>query len=103
MHEAGLAVRRAAAAAFAERVRPMVVEMRGRGLSLRKIAAELTEQGIRTPQDGTWAAGTVQRILGAACWQLGRALRSAPLSRGSIVLQGLLTYQKNSKNSSNRE
>jgi DNA invertase Pin-like site-specific DNA recombinase len=65
MHEAGLAVRRAAAEAFADRVRPMVVEMRGRGLSLRRIAAELTEQGIRTPQDGTWAAGTVQRILGA--------------------------------------
>ena len=63
MHEAGLASRRATAASFAERIRPMVVGMRGRGLSLRKIASELTAQGIRTPQDGKWVAAMVQRIL----------------------------------------
>jgi DNA invertase Pin-like site-specific DNA recombinase len=65
MHKAGLAARRAAATSFADRIRPMVVDMRKRGLSLRKIAAELTNQGIRTPQDGQWAASMVQRIVEA--------------------------------------
>jgi len=65
VYAAGLAVRQANARAFAERIRPMVVEMRERGLSLGKIAAELTKQGIRTPRDGNWAAGMVQRILRA--------------------------------------
>jgi DNA invertase Pin-like site-specific DNA recombinase len=65
VYTAGLAARQANARAFAERLRPMVVEMRGHGLSLAKIAAELTAQGIRTPRDGTWVAGMVQRLLRA--------------------------------------
>jgi DNA invertase Pin-like site-specific DNA recombinase len=65
VYAAGLATRQANAGAFAARLRPMVVEMRERGLSLGKIASELTRQGIRTPRDGNWVAGMVLRLLRA--------------------------------------
>jgi DNA invertase Pin-like site-specific DNA recombinase len=59
----GAAARRDAADAFAARVRPTIVALRARGLSLRRIAAELTAAGVRTADGGVWAATTVGRAL----------------------------------------
>lgn len=42
------------AEAFAEKLAPLIGEMRDRGVSLREMAAELTTQGIRTPRGGQW-------------------------------------------------
>lgn len=61
--EAGTAAKRAKADAFANRVMPTITEMRGRGFSLGRIAAELTELGIITPQGGAWTATGVRRAL----------------------------------------
>lgn len=63
---AGLAARQAKAAAFAESVGPMVRDMRHSGMSLRQIAAALTERGIRTPRGGAWTAAAVNVILAAS-------------------------------------
>ena len=55
--------KRGAADAFADRLAPMLQDMRSRGMSLHAMAAELTQKGIRTPQDGNWKATTVRRVL----------------------------------------
>jgi hypothetical protein len=48
-------------------VAPLIVELRGQGLSLRAIAAELTRRRLPTRQGfGTWHARQVARILGRA-------------------------------------
>ena len=52
-----------AAEAFAERVGPTVRDMRGRGLSLRQVAVEMTARGIRTPRGGAWTATAVSNVL----------------------------------------
>jgi hypothetical protein len=45
-------------------VAPLIVQLRGQGLSLRAIAAELTRRDIRTRQEyRTWHAWLVARIL----------------------------------------
>lgn len=61
---AGRAALQDRADAFAGRVRPMAAELRGRGMSLREIAAELTRRGVKTARDGQWTAAAVQRVLG---------------------------------------
>ncbi|MFT2095911.1 recombinase family protein [Acidiphilium multivorum] len=60
---AGRAARSAQSDAFAASIGPMAASMRAEGLSLRQIAAQLTEQGIRTPQGGAWTADAVRRLL----------------------------------------
>ena len=49
--------------AFAAGVGPMVAEIRRTGRSLRQIAAELVEKGIRTPRGGQWSAAAVRAVL----------------------------------------
>src|SRR4051794_25512931 len=61
--KAGAAGNRKAAAAFAGRVGPTVRELSQRGLSLRRIAAAMTAQGVRTPRGGAWTAMAVKNVL----------------------------------------
>jgi DNA invertase Pin-like site-specific DNA recombinase len=60
--EAGLRARQERAAAFAAGVRPMALELRAAGGSLRQIAAALTERGIATPRGGAWTAAAVNTV-----------------------------------------
>jgi DNA invertase Pin-like site-specific DNA recombinase len=62
-HWAGTQALQDRAGAFAGAVGPLVAEMHGRGLSLRKIAAELVAQGIRTSRGGAWSADAVRQVL----------------------------------------
>jgi DNA invertase Pin-like site-specific DNA recombinase len=48
---------------FAARVGPMASTLRGNGLSLAAIAAELTAQHIATPRGGAWTATAVRQVL----------------------------------------
>jgi DNA invertase Pin-like site-specific DNA recombinase len=59
----GAAANRTAAEAFATKLRAIVADMQGRGLSLRQMAAELTENGIQTPRGGAWTATAVRNVL----------------------------------------
>ena len=59
----GLKGRQERAAAYAATVRPIIIDLRSRGLSLRGICAELTRQGVQTPKGGKWAPEMVARIL----------------------------------------
>jgi DNA invertase Pin-like site-specific DNA recombinase len=59
----GMKARVAASDAFAARVRPMIEKMQADGMSLRQIAAVLTEQGIETPRGGQWSADAVRRAM----------------------------------------
>jgi DNA invertase Pin-like site-specific DNA recombinase len=54
---------RAEADAFAARVRPMIEALRVEGLSLRAIAARLTERGVETARGGKWEAAQVRGVL----------------------------------------
>jgi DNA invertase Pin-like site-specific DNA recombinase len=51
------------AKAFAAKLAPVMAEMQSRGLTLHQMAAELTEQGIRTPRGGQWSACSVCNVL----------------------------------------
>ena len=53
----------AQATAFAAEVGPILAGMRGEGLSLRAMAAELGRRGIRTPRNATWSASAVRNVL----------------------------------------
>jgi DNA invertase Pin-like site-specific DNA recombinase len=55
--------RQEAADSFAALVGPMIREMRQSGLSLRQIAAKLTDDSIQTAAAGQWTATTVRNIL----------------------------------------
>lgn len=47
-----------------QRVLVLIKELRGSGLSMRAIAAELTERGIPTKASGkAWSHGTIQKLL----------------------------------------
>jgi DNA invertase Pin-like site-specific DNA recombinase len=59
----GAEARHRQAAAFAARLEPTIADMRGRGLSLRQMAAELIAQGIETPRGGQWSACAVRNVL----------------------------------------
>jgi hypothetical protein len=55
------------AAAFYADLLPVVMQLRGRGLSLRAIAAELARRGLRTRHGWPhWSATTVRRMLARA-------------------------------------
>jgi DNA invertase Pin-like site-specific DNA recombinase len=49
--------------AFARQMKRTINDMRDRGLSLNRIAAELTSQGVKTARGGAWAATTVRNLL----------------------------------------
>jgi hypothetical protein len=59
----GTAANQARAEALAERLAPILAEMRGQGLSLRQMAANLTDRGIPARHGGAWAASSIRRIL----------------------------------------
>jgi len=48
---------------FARKVYPIIEEMIAGGLSLRAIARELNEQGVKTRTSKMWCAGTVRNVL----------------------------------------
>ncbi|MDD2705236.1 MAG: recombinase family protein [Acidocella sp.] len=49
--------------AFAARVRPMVADFQSQGMSLRQIAARLTDEGVETARGGVWTADAVRRVM----------------------------------------
>jgi len=51
------------ATAIAIRLASMVGPMRRDGMTLEQIADRLQEQGVQTPQNGTWTAKAVSRVL----------------------------------------
>lgn len=59
-------VRGAAADRRATDLAPVLRELHGQGLSLRRIAAELVARGIASPRGGAWTAAGVQRVLDRA-------------------------------------
>lgn len=56
--------RSAAAMARAQDVAPTIRELQRQGMSLRRIAEELTRRGIPAARGGAWSASTVSRLLG---------------------------------------
>ena len=54
---------KAAAMDRAGELRPVLTELAGAGMSVRRIAAELTARGIPTPRGSRWHAQTVLRAL----------------------------------------
>ncbi|NOD31486.1 recombinase family protein [Ruegeria atlantica] len=54
---------KANAAARAEKVRGLVLPLRGAGRSLREIAEELDKAGVATARGGAWSAAQVKRII----------------------------------------
>lgn len=59
----GAQAQREKADAFAAGLAQMLRGMQGEGLSLRKMAARLAEQGIKTPRGGAWTAAAVRNAL----------------------------------------
>jgi DNA invertase Pin-like site-specific DNA recombinase len=55
--------RTATATAIAVKLASMVGPMRRDGMTLEQIADRLQEQGVQTPQNGTWTAKAVSRVL----------------------------------------
>lgn len=55
-------VRQAQAAARASDMAPLIHEIRAKGASLRRIAAELNAKGIPAPRGGLWTAASVSRL-----------------------------------------
>jgi hypothetical protein len=45
------------------RLAPTLRELRGKGLSLRLIAAELVAKGIQTQRGGAWTAASVSNLI----------------------------------------
>jgi DNA invertase Pin-like site-specific DNA recombinase len=62
-HRLGTAALQRAADEFAAQVAPVVTELRGDGMSLRQIAAELSRRGVRTMRGGVWTAAAVRNVL----------------------------------------
>jgi len=50
-------------AEFQASVRPIIEELRGEGMSLRGIAADLDRRSVRTPRGGKWTAKAVAAVL----------------------------------------
>ncbi len=55
--------KRATADAFGARVRPTLIEMQARGLSLNAMVIELRSKGVRAPRDGGWTPTAVRQVL----------------------------------------
>lgn len=62
-HALGRQALTAASDAFAARVAPVASELRNGGMSLRRIAAELTKRGVQTMRGGEWTAMAVRNVL----------------------------------------
>jgi len=62
-HALGTAALRERAAAFVASVGPIVSGMHAEGMSLRQIAGQLMEKGIRTSRGATWTAAAVRSVL----------------------------------------
>ena len=60
---AGAPAKRAVADAFANRVAPMLVELKAQGASLATMAAHLNGQHIQTARGSTWTPTAVKRVL----------------------------------------
>lgn len=61
---ASATVRTAKSVAHASDVLPLAVDLKEKGASLRRIAAELTARGVLTPRGGAkWTAAGVKRVL----------------------------------------
>lgn len=64
---AGVASRRANAARFAARTRPVIAQLQADGVStLGGLARALNARGYRTARGGSWSAAQVKRVLEAA-------------------------------------
>jgi hypothetical protein len=50
----------------ARQLAPLLTELKGAGMSARRMAAELTTRGIATPSGGRWHAQTVLRMIDRA-------------------------------------
>ena len=48
---------------FAANVLPLIERLQSGGASLRSIAADLNERGVKTTRGGQWYAGTVRNVL----------------------------------------
>lgn len=59
----GVEAIKAGADAFAQRIEPVLADMRGQGLSLGAMAAQLNERQIKTARGGKWAAESIKRVL----------------------------------------
>lgn len=62
----GQATNSAKALAFTARILPAINQLRGLGLSMAQIAAELNERGTRTMLGKTWHQSTISRLLKAS-------------------------------------
>lgn len=63
---AGVAIRSAKADQFVANVLPIIRDLQGEGLSLRRIAATLNERGVKAARGGRWHATTVRNIVARA-------------------------------------
>jgi len=59
----GAGVNKARARVHAEKILPMIEQIRVEGASLRQVAALLSARGIKTARGGKWHAATVGNIL----------------------------------------
>ena len=59
----GVQAIKAQADAFAARVRPLVDDLRGQGMSLRQIAERLETEGVETARGGAWTADAGRRVM----------------------------------------
>ncbi len=57
---------RAAAVERARKLAPLLAELKGAGMSVRRMAAELTARGVPTPNGAKWHGQTVRRIIDRA-------------------------------------
>lgn len=62
----GQATNSAKAAAFAAKVLPKIVELKGKNMTLDQIAADLNEREIKTFNGGVWHKSTISRLLTTA-------------------------------------
>ena len=60
---ASVATRTGKADTFAANVLPLIERLQSGGASLRSIAADLNERGVKTARGGQWYAGTVRNVL----------------------------------------
>lgn len=61
----GRAANAAKAAAFRDKMAPIINSYRSHGLTMAAVAAELNKHGIRTANGGTWHQPTISRLLKA--------------------------------------
>ena len=59
----GVAVRMAKADHFAANVLPIISELQSSGMSLRSVAKNLNERGVKTVRGGKWQAATVRNVI----------------------------------------